>query len=355
MKIIHRSILKELVLTFVLSLASLNFILMMEKLLRLSRFLSGVGTSILDMGKLILFLQPQLFLLTIPMAFLLSTLLVYGRLNVDNELVILRMSGMNFRGISVPVAVLGTLCFALNIAVSFYIGPKSGIRLKEEIAEIIRTRTPLAIDEGRFNTAFKDTVIFVKEKPSPNTIRGIFIYDSRNKQEPRVLLAKEGTVSMQGGFNINFLLQDGYLNMVSGDSTTELFFKKYNLVLKLEPDTPARKNADLTPFELIGKLKTTEKRGATPLYLEIHRRLSLPLLCMVLILFGPSLSMLAGKTGKLGGLTIGLSVFTVYYMLLIYGENLARAGKISHYIGAWSPTVILGIFAVLIFRKECCR
>jgi lipopolysaccharide export system permease protein len=289
------------------------------------------------------------------MAFLLSTLLVYGRLNVDNEIVILRMSGMNFRGISVPVAVLGVLCFALNIAVSFYIGPKSGIRLREEISEIIRTRTPLAIDEGRFNTAFKDTVIFVKEKPSQNTIRGIFIYDSRNKQEPRVLLAKEGTVSMQGGFNINFLLQDGYLNMVSGDSTTELFFKKYNLVLKLEPDTPTRKNADLTPFELLGKLKTAEKRGVTPLYLEIHRRLSLPLLCIVLILFGPALSMLAGKTGKLGGLTIGLSVFTVYYMLLIYGENLARAGKISHYIGAWGPTLILGIFALLIFRKECCR
>lgn len=142
MKIIHKSILKELILTFILSLASLNFILMMEKLLRLSRFLSGVGTSILDMGKLILFLQPQLFLLTIPMSFLLSTLLVYGRLNVDNELVILRMSGMNFKGISLPVAVLGMLCFLLNVAVSFYIGPKSGIKLRDEIADIIRTRTP---------------------------------------------------------------------------------------------------------------------------------------------------------------------------------------------------------------------
>ncbi len=355
MKIIHRSILKELVLTFILSLASLNFILMMEKLLRLSRFLSGVGTSILDMAKLILFLQPQLFLLTIPMAFLLSTLLVYGRLNVDNELVILRMSGMNFKGVSVPVALLGILCFMLNVAVSFYIGPKSGIRLRDEIAEIIRTRTPLAIDAGRFNTSFKNTVIFVKEKPSENTIRGIFVYDDRNKREPRVLLAKEGTISVQGGSNINFFLQDGYINMVAGDSTTELFFEKYNMVLKLEPDTPSRKNADLTPFELVEKMKTTERRHIKSLYLEIHRRLSLPLLCVVLIFFGPSLSLLAGKTGKLGGLTMGLSVFTVYYMLLVYGENLARAGKVSHYVGAWSPTAILGIFALLLFRKECRR
>ncbi len=49
MKIIHRSIFKELVLTFLLSLASLNFIIMMEKLIKLSRLLSGVGTSFIDM------------------------------------------------------------------------------------------------------------------------------------------------------------------------------------------------------------------------------------------------------------------------------------------------------------------
>jgi lipopolysaccharide export system permease protein len=88
MKIIHRSIFKELVLTFLLSLSSLNFIIMMEKLIKLSRILSGVGTSLIDMVRIILFLQPQLFLLTIPMALLLSTLLVYGRLNMDNELII---------------------------------------------------------------------------------------------------------------------------------------------------------------------------------------------------------------------------------------------------------------------------
>lgn len=355
MKIIHKSILKELILAFILSLASLNFILMMEKILRLSRFLSGVGTSIADMAKLILYIQPQLFMLTIPMALLLATLLIYGRLNVDSELVILRMSGMDFRGISVPVIALGLLCFLLNTAVSFYIGPKSGIKLRDEITNIIRERTPLAIEEGRFNTSFKDALIFVKKKPSDNVIQGIFIYDSRNKKEPRVLLARQGIISTQGGSNIDFLLQNGYINMSSEESTTELFFKKYNMVLKLELDSPTRKNADLTPFELLEKIKKAGGPHPPSLYLELNRRFSLPLLCIILIFFGPPLSMMAGRTGKLGGLTIGLSVFTVYYMLLIYGENLVRANQIPYYIGAWSPTLILGVVAFLLFSRECCR
>jgi len=352
MKIIHRSILKELAITFVLSLASLNFILMMEKLLKVTRFLSGIGTSVFDMAKLILYIQPQLFLLTIPMSLLLSTLLVYGRLNVDNELVILKMSGMNFRGIIIPVAVLGFLCFLLNMAVSFYLGPLSSIKLRDEITNIIKARTPLAIEEGRFNTSFKDTLIFVKERTPDNTIRGIFIYDGRNKNEPRVMVANEGRISAQEGMNINFFLKDGNINISKGDITTELFFKKYNMVLKLESETPTKRNADLTPFELIDKLNRGNKRQALILYPELHRRFSLPFLCIILIFFGPPLSMIAGKTGKLGGLTIGLAVFTLYYMLLLYGENLMRTEQVPHYIGAWTPTVIITFFALLIYRKE---
>jgi len=352
MKTIYRSITKELITTFILCLATLNFILMMEKLLRVSRFLSGVGISVTDMLKIILYIQPQLFLLTIPMSLLLSTLIVYGRLNHDNELMIMKNTGMDFKKITFPVALIGIFCFALNTGVSFYIGPKSTIKLREEILHIINVRAPLAIEEGRFNTSFKDILIFVRDKLSDNKVQGIFMYDSRNKDEPRVLVAKEGKIFPQNDFNINFSLRDGYINITKGYDTTELFFKKYNMVLRLEQDAPSRKNAELTPYEIIRKIKELDRERVDNLYLELYRRLSLPFLCILLIILGPPLAMMSGKSGKLGGLTLGLGVFTVYYALLIYGENLAKAGKITHYIGAWSPTVILGIIAILLFKRE---
>ena len=355
MKILHKSILKELILTFLLSLACLNFILMMEKLLRLSRFLSGVGTSALDMTKLIVLLQPPLFLLTIPMAMLLSTLLIYGRLNVDNELVILKSSGMNFSGITTPVIALGLSCFLFNAAISFYIGPKSSVKLREEIANVIKMRAPFAIEEGTFTTFFKDTLILIKEKTSGNIMRGIFIYDDRNKSEPRVLFAKEGEIFTRDGANINLFLKDGYINIAKGDMTTELAFKKYNMVLKLESDAPGRKNAELTPFELYGKMQSSDRRHTLVLYTELYRRLTLPLLCIILIFFGPPLSMIAGKSGRLGGLTLGLAVFMVYYMILLYFENLVRADRLPPSIGAWVPTMIIGIVALLLFRRESSR
>jgi lipopolysaccharide export LptBFGC system permease protein LptF len=42
-------------------------------------------------------------------------------------------------------------------------------------------------------------------------------------------------------------------------------------------------------------------------------------------------------------------------MLLIYCENLVKAEKLPHYVGAWIPTVVLGIVAMILFRKEYTR
>jgi len=353
LKILYRTILKELLISFLLTLAFLNSILMMEKLLRFSRLLSEVGASLFDMAKIIAFLQPQLMLLTIPMSLLLSTLLVYGRMNMDNEIIIMKTAGMNFREISFPVMVLGIFCFCASISVSFSLGPKSSIKLRETIAEIITLRSTVSVEPGTFNTAFKDIVIMVKEKKSNDTLGDIFIYDSRNAEEPKVLMAREGKFFVQERFNIGLYLQKGYVNITKSDSVTEMFFDKYNMIMSLEAESPAPKKIEYTPMQLLlDAQKSVSHKKAAVLYLEFDRRLSLPAVCLILIFMGTPLALIAGKSGRLGGLAIGLFVFTVYYMLLIYGENLVMLEKLPHLIGAWTPCILLGIVAFILFKRE---
>ncbi len=355
-KIIYRSLIKDLLLTFLLTLAFLNSILMMEKILRLSRLLSGVGATIADMVRVIIYLQPQILMLTIPMSLLLSVLLVYGRMHLDSEITILKTAGMNYTKISFPVMIFGFLCFLASIMVSFFLGPSSSIRLREEITRIIAVRSTLAIEEGTFNTSFKDLVILVKGKKSADTLDGIFIYDTRSKEEPRVLMAKEGKIFLQNDSTIGLYLKDGYMNISKGNNTTELFFRAYKMALYLDAQSSAPKKIEFTPSQLFQAAKNAETESArTSFYLEFHRRLSLPSICLVLVFLGPPLSSMAGRSGRLGGLAIGLLVFTLYYMILIYGENLAKASRMPHYIGAWTATLILGIFAFFMFRAESSR
>jgi lipopolysaccharide export system permease protein len=353
MKTLYKSILKELFTSFLLTLAFLNSILMMEKLLRFSRLLSGVGASPLDMAKIILLLQPQLMLLTIPMSLLLATLLVYGRMNMDSEIIIMRASGMHFGKISFPVMVLGMLCFCASISVGFSLGPKSSIKLRETIAQIITLRSTVSVEPGTFNTAFKDIVIMVKEKKSNGTLGTIFIYDSRKAEEPKVLMAKEGKFFIQDGLNIGLYLQNGYVNMIKPSAITEMFFDKYNMVLSIDSDSPSPKKAEYMPMQLLQDAKDSgSHKKAAAFYLEFYRRLSLPAVCLILIFMGTPLALVAGKSGRLGGLAIGLLVFTVYYMLLIYGENLVMVGTVPPFVGAWSPCVLLALSAFILFKRE---
>jgi len=349
MLLIHRSILKELALSLLLSILFLNFTLMMEKLLRLSRVLSGVGTSVADIAKIILYLQPQILILTIPMAMLLSVLLTYGRMNTDNEMIVLRGSGMSFRGISTPVVYLGIACFVLSLAMSFYLSPKGSALLRGKVSEMLTTRAPMTIEEGIFNTAFKDIVILVKEKPAPDKLSGIFIVDERKKEEHKVIVAKEGRIIPEQE-SLAFSLSSGHIYITKKDIFTDIAFGKYHFKLNPPVGSAEKKNSELTPMELLAaSKKSPEKR--VQFLLEFYRRLSMPAICLIIIFLGPSLSLMAGKSGRLGGLTVGLSVFAVYYTLLLYGENLARSGQLPHLAGAWMAFAVLGLFSLFVFER----
>jgi len=259
---------------------------------------------------------------------------------------------MNLMKISFPVMALGILCFCASIAVGFSLGPKSSIKLRETIAQIITLRSTVSVEAGTFNTAFKDVVIMVKEKKADDTLGDIFIYDSRQADEPTVLMAKEGKFFIQEGFNIGLYLRNGYVNMTKADSITEMFFDKYNMVLSIEAESPSPKKMEYTPMQLLQDArKAGSSKKSAGLYLELDRRISLPAVCLILIFMGPPLALIAGKSGRLGGLAIGLLVFTLYYMLLIYGENIVMTGKVHHLIGAWAPCLLLSLIAGLLFKK----
>lgn len=350
MHIIHKAIVKEQAFTFLLSLLSLNFFLLMENLLRLSRLLIGVGASLSDMLRITFYLQPQIMQMTIPMSLLLSTLLTYGRLNGDNEIVALKTAGMSFTDTSRPAFMLGIACFLAGLLLSFYLSPLAAAKLRGAVSKIITERAPMAIEPGIFNTAFRDIVILVRDKPKPDVMKGIFIYDSRNKKEPKIMVAREGRISADN-FNLSLYLKDGHIHFARPDGTIEIFFKGYNLSFNISAAGSARKEAEMFPLELIRLAEGREVTERIPLLLELHRRLSLPFLSLILMLLGPPLSMLWGRTGKLSGLTVGLGVFTLFYMLLIYGENMAKTGTVPHYAGAWAPVVVIGLFSLWTFRR----
>lgn len=347
LRTVEKAVLGELLAAFLIGLIAFNFILMMEKLLKLTRILSSVGASVWDVVSIILLIQPNLFIPTTPLALLIAVLMVYGRLNMDNELTAMRNAGMSFWQIAAPVRFLALACFLLAILFSFYVAPAGAVRLKETVSKIIAERAPYAVEEGAFNAAFPGMVIYVNSKPSSDAMEDIFIFDERHSP-PRTLTAERGAIK-GGDDKLDFRLDGGFLHMAGESLSTEVYFDRYDFSIPLE-QREERKKTEFTPFELLKEAKTAGKRQSA-FQLEFHRRLTFPLMCLLIPLLAPPLALLAGKAGRFGGLTIGFGVFTSYYIGLLYGERLVQAGTIPHYIGAWAPLTVFALASYLVFRE----
>jgi len=353
MKIIHRAILKELIIGFVLALVAFNFVLISEYVLRFTKQLSTVGSSLKDMVEIVLYLQPMITSLTIPMAMLISILLTYSRMNADNEVIAMRASGMSFRQIARPVFTLGVLCFALSASMTVWLSPAGAKQLQAMVSDVIARRAPSSVTAGTFNTTFKNVVLYAEDRTESGKLEGVFIYDQRNEKRPAVLYANEGRISSIEGLNITMDLTGGHLYLLgSRGQYTDLGFGRYRLSVPIDLKVPSLQSNELTPTELLEQAANQRKRSnRLQLIVEFHRRFSLPVVCLALMILGTPLSLMAGRTGKLGGLALGLGVFAAYYALLTYAENMVIQGRVQHVVGAWTPVILLTIFSIWMFRR----
>lgn len=351
MLLIHRTITKELIISFVVPLFGLNIILMMEKILKLSRILTGIGATVLDFFKIIILIQPALLLFTIPLAFFVSVLVTYGRMNMDNEIVALRSSGMTFGVLYRPVFLLSVVLLLISLAVSIYIMPRSHSRLRETMNSLLKQRIVMAIEPGVFYDSFKGFMILARGKKPDGEYRGIFLYDESDKKENKMIYARSGKIITDDEMKTYFRLVDGLAHIVKGTTSTVIKFREYTLNLSVEDELMGRKKNDMTIRELYENAHNKSNRKRMDYYIELHRRFSFPLLLLVFAILAPPLSLISGRSGRVSGLFMGLSVFTLYYMVLLYFENLVRTNRLNH-LFCWMPLLILLMVSVVMYKRK---
>lgn len=84
---------------------------------------------------------------------------------------------------------------------------------------------------------------------------------------------------------------------------------------------------------------------------EIWKKLSIPVGCVIFVLIGAPLGMLTRK-GNIGFNTILCTVlFTYYWITLIQGEKLADRLIISPFLGMWFGNITLGILSIFLMIR----
>jgi len=121
LKTLHAYLLKDLVKVTLLTLVALTLLMSVLALIQPLRKLGLGGSQLLE---LFLYTLPVMLTLTLPIATLFASTLVYGRFSQDNELLAARASGISTLSLLRPALAMGAIVTVLSLAMINVVAPK---------------------------------------------------------------------------------------------------------------------------------------------------------------------------------------------------------------------------------------
>lgn len=354
-RIIHQYVFRELLGPFGLGLLVFTCILLMNKVLKLMDLVVNKGVGLGEVGALIAYLIPSFLVLTIPMSVLLAILIALGRFSADSEIVAMKSSGISLYQLIPPFALFCAIGFLMTNSLTLFLLPKGNFAFKQQLARFASTHAMAGIEAGVFKDAFENVVLYVNDYDrKQNLIKGIFISDRRDPKHPAEISGKQARF-LQGADGSTVILRifNGSLHNYdksSGDYQY-LIFNTYEMNINLGGGE-AERRIRYREMGLLDLLEKTKAETVSPrIWVEIQQRFAFPFACLVFGLLGLPLGVYWRRGGKAYGFVLSILIVFCYYILLSFGENLAKNAYVSAFIGIWLPNVIYGILGVILFRK----
>ncbi len=113
---------------------------------------------------------------------------------------------------------------------------------------------------------------------------------------------------------------------------------------------PALQQTDAAVATSLFRLENMEHQ-IDSYYVEIHKKYSIPTACIVFVLVGVPLGIMARRGGFGIAATLSLGFFVLYWVCLIGGEKLADRDIVQPAVGMWIANVLIGFFGVLLCLK----
>lgn len=142
---------------------------------------------------LIVYLIPDLIGVVLPIAVLIAVLFVYNRMTADNELIVMRATGMSNWQLASPALILSCTVVAILYSITIYAMPFSYKKMKDLEHEIKGYVSTAMLQEGQFNSV-RSLTVYVRKRHSPTDLSGIIIYDARDYKKPYVITAELGSI-----------------------------------------------------------------------------------------------------------------------------------------------------------------
>ncbi len=360
MRIYRNYMLRQVLILLCITLLVFTFIFVVGNIVKLSDLIINKKVNPVLVLRLFLYLIPFVIGFTIPIATVSAMVLLFGRLSADNEINALRASGVSLMNIIFPVLALSFVLSLLTFIINDKIEPHAHYSARRLVAEM-GVKQPLAyLEPGSFIDIFPGYIIFIYQLKD-NFMKYVRIYQLRDDQPPRVLIAERGQVMVD---EVRRKLRLKLRHVISDEvdpRRPDKFYKFVSDTYFIAFDLPKNNEGKITRKlkehdirTLLGIRRRYKDRGIgiLPIDIEINKRLAFAFAPLVLSIFAIPLSIKTARNETSVGITVVALITTVYYFAMLGVEALSIRGVLPPYISMWLPDILFMIIGFVLLARQ---
>jgi len=325
--------------------------------------------------KVLFFSLPSFLVLSFPMAVLLSTLLAYGKLSSNSELLALKSLGVKTSRIIAPAIALSIFMTGLTFYFNDNLVPESN-----KLAETtLRAGIGSAFDgeQGKRNIMFSrygSRIIASTKKPTKNNthlthifyaswyknniMEGVTVLDFSREDLQQILKAKTGIFDKKKS---SWIFSDGSIVSIDlNGQTTNIQFKEYTYPFVEGPMELAKVPKDANEMTLKQAIqaekiykKTGNLKEIRRIKVRIQEKFTLPFACLVFGLIGSSLGSKSNlRSSKSQGFGLSVILILIYYVMSFIFSSFGVKGILPPVFAAWLPVLISLGGGIYLLRKS---
>ncbi len=214
MLILNRYILKEHIGPFFFAFFTVTFLLVIDLVPKIIDHVIDKDLDIRIVLEIIGLNLAWMLALSIPMSVLVATLMAFGRLTSDFEIIAIKASGINLLRILVPVLMAAAVIMFGMVQFNDKILPDLNKRSRLLWGDISIMRPTLVFRSDVFISDIPGYLVLIDEiDHATSRVEGVRITETREFTKPRVIVAEYGYLKMTGsGANMRFTLYNGEIH-----------------------------------------------------------------------------------------------------------------------------------------------
>ena len=322
--------------------------------------------------KVLILKLPGFLVLSFPMSMLLATLLAYGKLSSNSELLALKSLGVANRRIIFPAVLLSIFMTLLTFSFNDSLVPMSNrvaentMRTSlgkaissEEGKHIMFSRYGSQVDKSNKVSDSNEnlTHIFYAKYFRNNFMEEVTLIDFSRIGMEQILKAEKGEFDQNKNL---WIFYDGRLTITQDTGEISFInFNEYKYPLGEGPRELAKVPSDANDMTVRQAIKAESlyrqagnNKEARRMRVRIQEKFTLPAACIVFGLIGSSFGVRSiSRSSKSQG--FGLSVLMIfgYYLLSFFSSSLGVKGIFNPVLAAWAPVFLSISLSMFLLSK----